>query len=136
MKLESATAGDLMSTKVVSIERYETLEEAIRQMRDHRVHCLLVLPDSPARGIGVLAGKDCIHVLADSGPEGLRGLHVEDVMTLPAVTVPAGLCLLDCVRLMRHAGVRSAPVVENSELVGILSFTDVLNAVVSPDMTD
>lgn len=133
MNIETATASDLMSKKIVSIERHETLEESIRKMRDHGVHCLLVLPNSPVRGIGVLASKDCIHVLADAGPEGLRELHVEDAMTLPAVTVPAGLCIQDCVQLMRLAGVRSAPVIENRELVGILSFTDVLKAVVAHD---
>lgn len=136
MNIETATASDLMSRKIVSIERFESLETGIRKMREHGVHCLLVLPDSPARGIGVLASKDCIHVVADSGPEALRALHVEDAMTLPAVTVPAGLCIQDCVQLMRLAGVRSAPVVENRELVGILSFTDVLNALVTDESAD
>ena len=49
-----------------------------------------------------------------------------------AVTVPADLCINDCLRLMRMAGVRTAPVIENGELVGVLTFTDVLNSLRSP----
>ena len=62
----------------------------------------------------------------------LDDLCVEDAMTRPAVTVPAELCISDCLRLMRLAGVRTAPVLDRGELVGVLTFTDVLNSLRSP----
>jgi len=37
--------------------------------------------------------------------------------------------IADCLRLMRMSGVRSAPVLDGTQLVGLLSFTDVLRAV-------
>ena len=133
MDTESTTARDLMSPRIVSVESFVPLVDAVRKMRDHSVHSLLILPDSPARGIGILASKDCIHVLVDAGPEALHTLQVADVMTLPAVTVPADLCIQDCVSLMRLSGVRTAPVVDGKDVLGVLSFTDILNAVVTPD---
>jgi CBS domain-containing protein len=85
-------------------------------------------PESPSRGLSILTGKDCIRVICDAGVAALDDLCVEDAMTRPAVTVPADLCINDCLRLMRMAGVRTAPVVEHGELVGVLTFTDVLNS--------
>lgn len=127
MKLDLVCARDWMTRKVVMAEPHESLRAAVARMGEHRIHGLLVRPDSPSRGYSILTGKDCIRVLCDAGEPALDDLCVEDAMTRPAVTVPADLCIADCLRLMRMAGVRTAPVLDRGELVGILSFTDVLN---------
>ena len=129
MNLEVLCARELMTTKVVEAERHETLRQAARRMNEHGIHGLLIAPDAPERGYSILTGKDCIQVMADNGEHALDDLCVEDAMTQPAVTVPADLCILDCLRLMRLTGVRTAPVLDNGQLVGILTFTDVLAAV-------
>jgi CBS domain-containing protein len=99
-----------MTTKVVEAERHETLLTAVRRMNEHGLHGLMIPPDTPRRGYSILTGKDCIQVLSDHGEEALEELCVEDAMTQPAVTVPAELCVADCIRLMRLAGVRTVPV--------------------------
>ncbi len=129
MELESLCARDLMTKKIVEANRHDTLLVAVRRMQEHGIHGLLIPPESPNRGFSILTGKDCIQVIADAGTEALADLCVEDAMTQPAVTVPAGLCVIDCIRLMRLVGVRAAPVLDGDELVGILSFTDVLSAI-------
>lgn len=133
MELETICARDLMTTKILEAERHETLRVAARRMSEHRIHGLLIAPDSPQRGYSILTGKDCIQVLIDIGESALDDLCVEDAMTQPAVTVPADLCIADCVRLMRLTGVRTVPVLDGVELVGILSFTDVLSAICADD---
>ena len=47
------------------------------------------------------------------------------------VQADGDLCVTDCIRLMRLTGVRTAPVIDNGDLVGILTFTDILNSVCS-----
>ena len=121
-----------MTKKIVMAEPHESLRAAVTRMSEHRIHGLLIRPDSPARGISILTGKDCIRVICDAGEAALDELCVEDAMTRPAITVPAELCITDCLRLMRLAGVRTAPVLSRGELVGILTFTDVLNSLRSP----
>lgn len=132
MNFDLVCAGDLMTKKIVMAEPHESLRAAVTRMSEHRIHGLLIQPDSPARGISILTGKDCIRVICDAGEAALDDLCVEDAMTRPAVTVPAELCITDCLRLMRLAGVRTAPVLSRGELVGILTFTDVLNSLRSP----
>jgi CBS domain-containing protein len=132
MNLEILCARDLMTKKIFQAERHETLRTAVSRMNEHGIHGLLIAPDTPRRGYAILTGKDCIQVLSDNGEEALEELCVEDAMTQPAVTVPDDLCIADCIRLMRLAGVRTVPVLDNRELVGILSFTDILRAIDGP----
>jgi CBS domain-containing protein len=128
LNFDLVCARDLMTKKVVMAEPHESLRAAVTRMSEHRIHGLLIRPESPSRGLSILTGKDCIRVICDAGVSALDDLCVEDAMTRPAVTVPAELCIADCLRLMRLAGVRTAPVLDRGELVGILTFTDVLNS--------
>lgn len=134
MNLESLCARDLMTKKIVEASRHETLRVAARRMHEHGISGLVIAPESPKRGYAILTGKDCIQVLADVGDAALDELCVEDAMTQPAVTVPADLCITDCIRLMQLTGVRTAPVLAGVELVGLLTFTDILGgACAKPD---
>jgi len=128
MDFRTLAARDLMTPKIVEAERHETLRAAVCRMSEHGIHCLLIRPDRPGSGVAILTGKDCIQVIAESGDPALDELCVEDAMTKPAMTVPADLCIEDCIQLMRMTGVRMAPVLDGPDLVGILTFTDVLAA--------
>lgn len=128
MNLESISARDLMTTKIVYAEPEDALNDAITRMAESAIHSLVIRPSHPNRGHCILTTKDCIEVLCTAGEAAISALRVEDVMTRPALTVPAELCISDCIQLMRHAGVRTAPVVDGSTVVGVLTFTDVLHA--------
>ena len=128
MSLESLRARDLMTTKIVKASPEESLRTALVRMDEHSIHSLLVDPPAANHGHCILTGKDCIEVLCDSGEEAFDVLCVEDAMTRPAVTIPADLVVSDCIRLMRHAGVRTVPVVDCNDVIGILTYTDVLRA--------
>ena len=130
MNLESKIASDLMTTKVYTAQGEESLRVATERMTEHGVHGLVIPPTEPHRGYSIVTGKDVIEVLCDAGPSALDQLCVEDVMTRPALTLPAQLCIVDCIHLMRNAGVRTAPVLDREDFVGILTFTDVLRACV------
>lgn len=128
MSFDTIRARDLMTKNVVKAKPDESLRTAITRMKEHAIHGLLVDPIAPGGGHSILTGKDCIEVVCDAGAEALDDLRVEDAMTRPAVAIQGGLCVTDAIRLMRHAGVRTVPVVEGDDVVGILTFTDVLRA--------
>lgn len=130
MKLEEVCARDLMTPKIVMALREETLRTAVQRMAEHGIHSLLIEPIAPGHGLSILTGKDCIEVICNVGKDALDELCVEDAMTCPALTLPADLCVSECIQLMRHSGVRTGPVVDGKELVGVLTFTDVLKACV------
>jgi CBS domain-containing protein len=123
------TAGELMTSQVLSIDGHETLRAAAAKMDAHHVHCLLVPPTERQRCVGIITAKDIVQVLCEGEVGMLDHLLVTDAMTAPAVSLQREFLIADCLRLMRMSGVRSAPVLEGTRLVGLLSFTDVLRAV-------
>lgn len=129
MSVKLLTAGDLMTRSPVLIAPTETLQTAASLMLERGIHCLLVLGE-PGHSIGVITSKDIVLVLSDGEPELLGQLCVADALTTPAISIQQGFLIGDCIRLMRMSGVRSVPVLNGLELVGILSYTDVLRAAV------
>ena len=128
MNIKQLTAADLMTSQIISIGPNETLRTAARLLNKHHIHCLVVPLADRQRCVGVITTKDIVQVLCDGEPKHLDQLLVQDAMTSPSVSVQKRFSILDCVQLMRMAGVRSAPVLDGVELVGLLSFTDVLRA--------
>ena len=128
MDIKQKRAGDLMSAEVITIAAQETLRAAAKALTRHAVHCLVVPSDEPGRCAGVITVKDLVQVLCDGESYLLDQLRVCDAMTTPSVSVQRDFLLADCLQLMRMSGVRSAPVLDGTRLVGILSFTDVLRA--------
>jgi CBS domain-containing protein len=132
MIVKLLTAADLMTSPPITIEPGETLMSAARLVNQRGIHCLLVR--GPAgHAVGILTSKDIVLVLCDGEAELLDSLRVEDAMTTPAICVQHNFLIRDCIRLMRMSGVRSVPVMNGLEPVGILSFGDVLRAVTSGD---
>ncbi|HEY4012841.1 MAG TPA: CBS domain-containing protein [Polyangiaceae bacterium] len=128
MKLEQLTAGSIMVADVVTVGRHETVRRAAAIMTQHKIHCLVVLPEDPRRALGVVTMKDVVQVLCEGDSHVVDRLRVADVLSEPAICVQRDAALLDCLRLMRNSGVRSAPVLHATTPVGLLSFTDVVRA--------
>jgi predicted transcriptional regulator len=128
MMLEQLTAGDLMVKDVVTVGRHETVRRAAAIMTQHKIHCLVVMPETVRRAPGVVTMKDVVQVLCEGDSRVVDRLRVADVMSEPAICVQRDAALLDCIRFMRNAGVRSSPVLHATTPVGLLSFTDVVRA--------
>ena len=128
MSIADMKVQDLMVRQLVTIESRSTLREAARLMHTRRIHCLLVPAEDPGGPVGVITTKDIVQVLCDADSSALDQLRVADAVTMPAVSVQHLLGVVDCIRLMRMTGVRSAPVLDGMTLVGLISFSDVLRA--------
>lgn len=131
MNLKQLTAGQLMTAEVVTIEPHAPLRMAAEKLIAHHVHCLLVPTQEPGSSAGIITTKDIVQVLCDGAPSLLERLTVRDVMTTPCISVQRDFSVHDCIKLMRTAGVRSAPVLDGVKLVGLLSFTDVVKLAAS-----
>ena len=128
MNVKQRTVGELMSRDLITIGASETLRTAAALMHARRIHCLLVQPEAPRGAVGIITGKDVVQVLCDAEPALLDQLTVGDAMSTPAVSVQREFLVGDAIKLMRGAGVRSVPVLDGVQLVGLLSFSDVLRA--------
>ena len=130
MNIKQLVAADLMTRNPLSIAQTAPLREAAVVLCREKLHCLLV-PVETGHCVGVITSKDIVQILSEGEIALLDQLHVSDAMTTPAITVQEIFKVVDCLRLMRMNGVRSVPVLRGLEPVGVLSFTDVLNAAVA-----
>ncbi len=116
----------VMTTVVVSIDPGATLRQAARSLRDADVGTLVIMEGPEIAGI--VSERDLVWALAgDADPDENR---VAEVMSVS----PRYLTLADTARvaveIMLTAGIRHLPVVEDDELVGIVSMRALTDAII------
>jgi len=121
-------AADAMTAEVVSIDGSATVADAIKRMREKKVSSLLVNRRDHADAWGIVTRKDVVHKVVDPGKDPHQ-VKVFEIMSKPLITVSPGLALKYCARLFNTAGIRRAPVFDGKDIVGILSNTDIFNAI-------
>jgi CBS domain-containing protein len=123
-----ATASTVMKKTVVTIDGKETVADAIKIMREKKVSSLLVNRRGQEDAWGIVTRKDVVNKIVDPG-KNPKEVKVFEIMTKPLLMVSPGLTLKYCARLFHNAGVRRAPVFDGKNVVGILSNTDIFNAI-------
>jgi len=121
-------AADVMTKEVVYIDGGESVSDAIRLMREQKVSSLVVNRREHEDAWGIVTRKDVVTKVVDPG-KNPADVKVFEIMTKPVVTVSPSLALKYCARLMNHTGVRRAVVFDGKDILGILSNTDILNAI-------
>ncbi|TVR40516.1 MAG: CBS domain-containing protein [Cryomorphaceae bacterium] len=118
-------ARDVMSKRVVFIDGMATAREAADLMRREKVDVLVVKKRHADDAFGIVAVQDLIRgvVLPDRSPD---SVNIYEIMTKPVITVPADMDIRYVVRLMVRTGIRRAPVIENDEKVGMISFAHLI----------
>ena len=137
----------MMTRKVVTVAPETSVAEVARLLLTNKISALPVIDDEH-RVVGIVSEGDLLgRPLADS-PRGwwlklfdesaacleeiatARHLHARDVMTSPAVTVGDQTPIDVLATLMRRLRVKRVPVLQHGRLVGIVSRTDLLDALV------
>ena len=139
-----ATVKDVMTTRVVSVQKNASFRTMAGALRQYRVSAFPVL-DADGKVIGVVSEADMLAKQAlDSEPEGMpgmitgmlrrkeqekaRGVTAGDLMTSPPVIVRPEDTVEHAARLMYTRRVKRLPVVDAiGHLVGIISRADVLS---------
>jgi CBS domain-containing protein len=109
---------------VISIEPTASLESAVRTLTEHNIGALLVLgPDR--RVIGILSERDIVRVLGERGA-GVLTQPLSQVMTRKVVTCSQSDTVDVLMERMTTGKFRHLPVVEQDQLIGIVSIGDVV----------
>ncbi|MEE9172784.1 MAG: CBS domain-containing protein [candidate division NC10 bacterium] len=122
------TVTSIMKSPVVSIEANKSVAEALHRMQEKGISSIVVTPTAPGEPKGIMTKRDVITKVVSEGknPEKLK---VQDVMTSGLITVPPNCPLRDAVALMTEKGIRRILVSRDEEIIGIVSDTDVFQAV-------
>jgi CBS domain-containing protein len=114
------TVADLMSRSLVTVERGAGVRDAARRMCERHVGSILVMEAD--RLVGILTERDILALFADD-----RGdVTVETAMTRNPETLEADASTDHARLVMLHGGFRHLPIVEDDQVVGIVSMRDLL----------
>ena len=116
--------GAVMRPSVAEIDPSVTLREAARSLEAAGVGTLAIMDGAEISGI--VSERDLVRALAD-GADPDR-VEVRDVMTVNPRYLTLGDSAATALEIMLQARVRHLPVVDEGELVGILSIRDVARA--------
>ena len=109
---------------VISIEPTATVATAARTLAEHKIGALLVLgPDR--RIIGILSERDVVRVLAEQGTAALAQ-PLAQVMTRKVFTCSPSETIGVIMERMTAGKFRHVPVVEQDQVVGMVSIGDVV----------
>jgi predicted transcriptional regulator len=128
--LSKITVADYMSKRLVSLSKQTNVFEAIKQLLDNKITCAPVI-DEQGQLLGMFSEKDGMRVVLKSVyDQGMSG-KVEDFMSTEIISVEANSSIVNLAERFLDSTVRSFPVYDHAKLVGIISRTDVLRALVS-----
>jgi CBS domain-containing protein len=119
-----ATVSAIMARDVLSVSSETTLTEAARRMSGGRVGAVVVLEGPTLRGI--LTERDVLRAVAEGR---IEGSTVGDWMTVAPETIDPTESTDMAATLMIHGGFRHLPVVEGTQVVGIVSIRDLMRVV-------
>lgn len=128
--LAKITIADYMTKNIMTVKRETDALSAIKQLLSHKVTCAPVLDDM-GKLVGMFSEKDCMKVVLGATYNlGMSG-KVEDFMSTEILSVNADSSIVDLADKFKDTSLRSYPVFDDNKLVGIVSRTDVLRALVS-----
>jgi len=113
--------GGVMRTKLVTARPDESAADAIRRMLSSGIGSVIVIEDNAP--IGMFTERDVLR-LAGEGAD-FDATPVGQVMTPRPLTIGSGDNILDAAQLMAARKLRHLPVVEDGNLIGIVSMRDV-----------
>jgi CBS domain-containing protein len=115
-------------SKVWTIPGDATVFEAIQLMAARNIGALVVA--SGGRLDGVFTERDYTRKVALHGKSSKDTL-VSEIISAKVVIADPASTIEDCMRLMTENRVRHLPVLENDQLVGIVSIGDLVNWIIS-----
>ena len=115
---------NLMSTSLITIDKDQSLSDALKLLRKNKISRLPVLNNKEL--VGIVSERDIAKKLGSSKYESMPAsrLHVSSVMVKDIISVPQSMRLAEVANIMLENGIGSVPVMEDDKMVGIVSKAD------------
>ena len=125
------TIAQLLNAKgnqIWSVEPKATIFEALEIMSEKEIGALLVMEDGKLTGI--FSERDYARKVILKGKSSKETL-VEELMTKKVFYIDSQNTINDCMAMMTAKRIRHVPVIEDNQVVGIVTIGDVVNQIIS-----
>jgi CBS domain-containing protein len=107
------------------ISKESNVRDAAKMMNKHRIGSLIVVDDNKRKVAGIITERDILEKVT-AGNKLASKVKVEDIMTKKVISISPESYIDDAVYIMIQHKIKKLPVVNNGELVGILTSSDIL----------
>jgi CBS domain-containing protein len=112
---------------IFSIEPSETVFSALESLVRNNIGALMVVEDG--KFVGIFTERDYARKVILKG-KASKGTLVGDIMTQRPITVTMHTTIQECMSIMTTKFIRHLPVIEDGELVGLISIGDVVKFII------
>jgi len=110
---------------LIIISPMDSVRKALELMKKHSVRSIVVDKQQENGAYGLLTFKNILQsIVAEDGDIDL--LNVYDIAAIPAFSVSAQLDVKYAAKLMVNASIKRLLVIDNNELLGILTMSDII----------
>jgi len=121
----SLKVKDVMVTNLITIEAGATAKKAAELMDKHDIGCLIVV--SYGNPVGIVTERDMLRRILLQKRD-LGKTRIGNVMSAPLIASSPQTDIRDAIRLMNERRIKKLPVIEEGQLVGLVSLTDVMRS--------
>lgn len=108
---------------LVTVRRDTTVSAIVELLYTHRIGAVLVMDHAGIAGL--VSERDVCRCMHTHGT-GVHDARAEDIMSSPVVTASAHTSVSDAMAVMTDRRFRHLPVVEDGELLGLVSIGDLV----------
>lgn len=120
--------SDMMQTEIRTVNREDTLMEAVVELADAHVTALAVV-DNAFKLTGVLSTADVLQAQSEGTDGSWEDRLVGDVMSASPVTIAPEATVQEAAQLMLYRDIHRVFVVAKGQLAGVISQTDLVRAI-------
>ncbi|MEW5746475.1 MAG: CBS domain-containing protein [Nitrospirota bacterium] len=120
--------GSLLETKknkrIITIDGGKSVEDAIRLMHEEKISGVLVTESG--KTVGIFTERDVVRSYISKDGKKFKDIPLRDVMTATLISAGREDNVGDVMGLMVRNNIRHMPVMENGNVLGMLSIRDVI----------
>lgn len=119
-------ANEIMTIPLVFVDGLDTVQEAVLKMKSAKVDALIVNKRDSKDSYGIITVNDIIKKVYNKDLD-VKEVNVYEIMTKPVISIPAEINVRYIPRLFLRARIQIAPVEQNGEYLGMISFSSLLH---------
>ena len=120
---------DIMDRDVFTVRDVADIDELIDELKEKDVGGFPIV-NAEDEVVGIVEEKDLVRQIAGA----VTGQSIEDVMTTNLITITPGTTIKDTSRFMIANDMRRLPVIQEDNLIGLITTTDILRYFASNKM--
>jgi CBS domain-containing protein len=115
----------IMVQNVITAEPDDSIGQVADLMNKHEIGCVIIVDDG--KPVGVVTERDMIKRVVCTS-EGSEKEKIGEIMSEPLIEASPEMLAGDAAKLMLERNIKKLPIVENGQLLGLVTLTDLIRS--------